>query len=83
MTGSIISHDGTHEHQLGGRHLPILLTLLALERRRVVSRHELAQALWDDDLPATWEASLRVAVAKVRTFLGECGGWRISPQARR
>ena len=68
LAGSIIEPDGT-ERQIGGRHLPVLLALLAEERNRTVSRDELADALWDDQPPISWEASLRVAISKVRAFL--------------
>jgi DNA-binding SARP family transcriptional activator len=42
-----------------------VLAVLALEQRPV-SRDELGDAVWGDDLPRTWETALRGAVQKVR-----------------
>lgn len=64
--------DGA-ERRLGGRHLPVLLSILASERPRAVGTEELAEALWGEDLPESWQASLRMAVSKVRAFLVEAG----------
>ena len=61
------------ESRLGGRHLPVLLWILGSERRHPVSHEELAEALWGEDLPESWEASLRMAISKVRAFLVEAG----------
>ncbi|HET8751486.1 MAG TPA: BTAD domain-containing putative transcriptional regulator [Gaiellaceae bacterium] len=36
-------------------------------------RDELAQLLWGDELPATWEKALRVLMTKLRALLEECG----------
>ena len=36
-------------------------------------RGELADLLWDDELPATWEKALRVLMTKLRALLEECG----------
>ncbi len=36
-------------------------------------RDELAEALWGDAPPATWEKALTVLVSKLRGLLGECG----------
>ncbi|HET9050877.1 MAG TPA: BTAD domain-containing putative transcriptional regulator, partial [Candidatus Dormibacteraeota bacterium] len=55
--------------RLGGRAIAYLL----LERRRSVPRSELAAALWGDDLPETWEASLRKVTARVRQVIDEAG----------
>lgn len=35
--------------------------------------HELATALWGDQLPRTWEGSLRVVISKLRTVLADAG----------
>lgn len=36
-------------------------------------RDELADLLWEDELPATWEKALRVLMTKLRALLEECG----------
>ena len=36
-------------------------------------RDELADLLWDDELPATWEKALGVLMTKLRALLEECG----------
>jgi len=38
-----------------------------------VPRGELADLLWDDELPATWDKALRVLMTKLRALLEECG----------
>jgi branched-chain amino acid transport system substrate-binding protein len=38
-----------------------------------VPRDELAELLWDDELPATWEKALGVLMTKLRALLEECG----------
>jgi DNA-binding SARP family transcriptional activator len=45
--------------------------MLALEHRRPVSRDELADELWPDDLPSSFDVSVKVLVSKVRTVLRE------------
>jgi YVTN family beta-propeller protein len=46
---------------------------LAAQNGRPVPRDELAELLWDDALPATWEKALRVLMTKLRALLEECG----------
>jgi DNA-binding SARP family transcriptional activator len=67
-----ITRGGT-ERELPGRQPRALFALLAAERHRAVARGELAEALWGDRLPATWQSSLRVAISKVRAFLVASG----------
>jgi DNA-binding SARP family transcriptional activator len=42
---------------------------LVLERRRTVSRDELAEALWSDESPDGWDASLSAVMSRLRTML--------------
>jgi YVTN family beta-propeller protein len=46
---------------------------LAAQRGRPVPRDELADVLWGEELPATWEKALRVLMTKLRALLEECG----------
>jgi YVTN family beta-propeller protein len=46
---------------------------LAAQKGRAVPRHELAEVLWGDALPATWDKALRVLMTKLRALLEECG----------
>lgn len=69
--------DGV-EHQLSGRHPRLLLALLATERSRSVPRDELADALWGEAVPESWQASLRVSLSKLRAFLVAAGLERAS-----
>lgn len=46
---------------------------LAINRTRLVSRSELADALWGDRLPDSWGTSLSAIMSKLRTLLRRCG----------
>src|SRR5215470_1548053 len=61
------------EPRFPGRQGRILFAYLAAQRGRPVPRDELAQLLWGDELPATWEKALRVLMTKLRALLEECG----------
>lgn len=57
------------QRALPGRQGRLALVYLVIERHRPVPIHDLAGALWGDDLPRTWEPSLRVVVSKLRSVL--------------
>lgn len=59
---------------LPGRQGRLAFVYLVVERHRPVPIDELATALWGDQLPRTWEASLRVVVSKLRSVLTQAGG---------
>src|SRR6187397_2473947 len=61
------------EQRFPGRQGRILFAYLAVQHGRSVPRDELAELLWGDDLPATWEKALRVLTTKLRALLEECG----------
>ncbi len=61
------------EQRLGGARARLAFAVLVLERPRAVDRHQLAEVLWPDALPASWEAALRVVVSRVRAFLAAAG----------
>ena len=51
----------------------LALAYLVLERERPVPRDELADVLWGEDLPRSWETSVRVVISKVRAVLAGAG----------
>lgn len=73
MTGTVLllGQGGTRvdESMLPGPQGRLVVALLVSEHRRAVSKDELAEALWGEDLPDSWERSLRVLVSKVRSAL--------------
>jgi DNA-binding SARP family transcriptional activator/DNA-binding beta-propeller fold protein YncE len=52
-----------------GRQGRLLFAYLVTEQGRPVPRDELAEALWEDAPPATWEKALTVLASKLRTLL--------------
>ncbi|MGH8902428.1 MAG: AfsR/SARP family transcriptional regulator [Egibacteraceae bacterium] len=63
------AHAVIDEQLLYGRQARLIFALLVLERDRPVHRDELAEALWPQGLPRTWNAAMRGVVSKVRAFL--------------
>jgi YVTN family beta-propeller protein len=61
------------ERRFPGRQGRIVFAYLAAESGRAVPRDELAELLWGDELPATWQKALRVLMTKLRALLDECG----------
>ena len=61
------------EQRFPGRQGRVLFAYLVAEQDRPVPRDELAEALWGDNLPATWEKALTVLVSKLRPLLTEAG----------
>jgi predicted ATPase/DNA-binding SARP family transcriptional activator len=61
------------ERRLGGARARLTFAVLVLERPRPVDRHQLAEVLWPDGLPASWEAALRVVISRTRAFLAAAG----------
>ena len=56
-----------------GRLGRLALAYLVSERHRPVTRDELAEVLWGDDLPRSWETSLRGVALRLRALLGAAG----------
>jgi branched-chain amino acid transport system substrate-binding protein len=56
-----------------GRQGRLLFAYLISEQGRPVPRDELAEALWGDSLPATWDKALSVLASKLRSLLTEVG----------
>ena len=82
----ITGADGTRV-ALGRQQPRTVVALLVDQRHRVVSRSEIADALWEEELPDHWAGAVRGVVSKVRAFLEEAGaddwlvttgeGWRL------
>ena len=61
------------EQRFPGRQGRLVFAYLLSEQGRPVPRGELAETLWGDEPPATWEKALSVLVSKLRALLTECG----------
>ena len=61
------------ERRFPGRQGRLLFAYLATAPGRPVPREELAETLWGDALPATWDKALSVLVSKLRGLLAEGG----------
>ncbi|MEA2189963.1 MAG: hypothetical protein QOI73_84, partial [Solirubrobacteraceae bacterium] len=76
MLGALSIERGSAVNGRGG--LPagraeLVFAYLAAEHRRVVTRDELAGALWPDLLPDSWASALRGVVSEVRRYLVSAG----------
>jgi DNA-binding SARP family transcriptional activator/EAL domain-containing protein (putative c-di-GMP-specific phosphodiesterase class I)/ActR/RegA family two-component response regulator len=58
---------------LPGKRAELVFAYLAAEHHRIVSRDELADALWPSELPSAWAAAVRCVVSDVRQFLTASG----------
>jgi len=61
------------EPRFPGRQGRLVFAYLLAAHARPVPRDELAEALWGDEPPVTWEKALSVLVSKLRALLTECG----------
>ena len=69
--GLTVERDGDRiEGQLAGRQGREVFAYLALNRRRPVSRDELAAMLWPEQAPRAPEAALNTILARLRRVLG-------------
>jgi YVTN family beta-propeller protein len=71
----VVEANGTRipEQRFPGRQGRLLFAYLVAEQGGPVPREELAQALWGETPPATWDKALSVLVSKLRGVLGDCG----------
>lgn len=65
------------QRELPGRLGRRLWAYLVLNRRRTIGGDEIATALWGDDIPDAWEASLHPLVSRLRHVLA-----RLDPRAK-
>jgi SARP family transcriptional regulator, regulator of embCAB operon len=72
LTGTVcLEHGRTvmDERQFPARQGRLVFAYLVRERLRPVTRDELADAIWADALPPSWEAALSALVSKLRHLL--------------
>jgi YVTN family beta-propeller protein len=77
LTGKVVIDGGSDRlvtsERLPGRQGRLLFAFLLIEHDRLVPKEELAELLWGDRPPATWDKALGVLVSRLRTVLSECG----------
>jgi len=78
--GVVVETDGVviGEDRFPGRQGRLLFAYLVLEQARPVPRDELAEALWGQVPPATWDKALTVLASKLRALLTEFGSGAIA-----
>jgi len=75
LTGHLaVEADGVPVDDTGlGRLGRVALAYLVMERHRPVARDQLAELLWRDDLPRTWDTALRGLISRIRAVLAAAG----------
>lgn len=70
-----VEHDGraVGSDRLPGRQGRLLLACLVVGHERPIPREELAELLWGEAPPPTWDKALAVLVSKLRALLVELG----------
>ena len=62
-----------HERDLPGNQARVALAMLAVEHKRALARDQIADELWPERLPASWQTALRAVISKVRSSLSTAG----------
>src|SRR5262245_24912179 len=76
LTGRVaVQLDGARveEERFPGRQGRLLFAYLVAEQGRAVPRDELAEALWGERPPASWDKALTVLASKLRATLADAG----------
>ena len=76
IAGAVRVHGPTgdaRERTLGGRQGRVAFVRLVAARQHPLAKEDLADALWPDALPATWDSALRTIVSKIRAFVMSAG----------
>ncbi|MGZ4391727.1 MAG: BTAD domain-containing putative transcriptional regulator, partial [Gaiellaceae bacterium] len=68
-TGSVV----IDERRFPGRQGRVVFAYLVVQQGRPVPRDELAEALWGEALPLTWDKALTVIASKLRSLLTDSG----------
>jgi YVTN family beta-propeller protein len=73
--GLTVEADGrsVDEQRFQGQQARLAFAYLVAAHGRPVPREELADAVWGETAPPTWEKGLTVIVSKLRGLLSECG----------
>lgn len=74
LAGNVgIEHAGgfIEAARLPGRQGSVLFALLAAERHRSLTRDEIADRLWGESPPSSWEGAISALVSKIRRMLDE------------
>src|SRR5262245_59916930 len=76
LAGRVVVEAGgsvVDEGRFPGRQGRLLFAYLVAEHGRPVPRDELAEALWEEARPATWDKALSLLVSKLRNLLTSQG----------
>jgi len=77
-----VEADGVSAEPGLGRLASLALAYLAVERHRPVPHAELAEVLWGEALPQTWNTSLRGIVSRLRSAFAVVGLARVARAQR-